>query len=730
MPVVSALFLTVSLALGVIYGPQLRVWSWGPAMIALGIALFAALPALFRKKTSLVDLTVVATGVVVAGWFGVRAAVSPVAEFAQADLLLLATAVAGFLCIRAIEGNPRAERVMIWGIALILSASVVVVGLQLLDSEFSPIFRSRIVKMPTGFFAHYNEGANLVIGTTLLLAGAALFGRHSWLTRAFFGLLVIAGITAVYYSRSRGGLFGISVGSAVFIVTAIWIAKRQKLSWFAPAVIALPLLVVGAAGFLIVSWGHAQEARGAVEGVEMMDNDIRLYLAGIAVSCIGLHPWAGGGSRSYGWECYRFWESTVQGQGHARPEFVHNELLQAITDYGIIGGLVLVSWVALIVVVALIRAMGPVSTDVSNGKAWQIGGVAGFIGIFTQSNFSFVFHLMPLVLLMGICLGLAARTSGRIRVGIAGDWVSKALLCGAALLCAITLLPFGVQGTRVSLIMWPSLFSKQPVNSMDARLQALNAAIEIWPLAAFHMDRAILLKESAKAAGSLWALTPEIKQSVKDFATARAMDPYDPSITINQANLLSALNQDSKAEAVFAKTVIFQGGMENAFRGYYFFAQHLYKKGLRQYRAGELVEALGTMESAAEQMEKSVAIIPWHGVPERVEIHSTLGVVREVSNDFKGAMEAYDFACSLPSGHTEHYRVGLLLRRMGVEAWENRKPSDALAYFIEAKKRATFSGNLPAAFSAAHRMELLEYLDSKIAFLEQTKVTPTPGLVK
>jgi hypothetical protein len=151
---------------------------------------------------------------------------------------------------------------------------------------------------------------------------------------------------------------------------------------------------------------------------------------------------------------------------------------------------------------------------------------------------------------------------------------------------------------------------------------------------------------------------------------------------------------------------------------------------VRQYRAGELNEALGTIETATEQIKQSYAIIPWNRLDLVVEICSSLGAAREAVQDNVGALQAYDFTCTIPGGHIAHFRAGLLLRKMGAEAWEKRQPADALAYFIEAKRRATISGNIPADFTAQQSIELTTYLDNKIAFLKSTQITPTPSLFK
>ena len=103
--------------------------------------------------------------------------------------------------------------------------------------------------------------------------------------------------------------------------------------------IVSPFILILLGIFFLRFLGDIQEARygsGDMDG--LLDNTIRLYLIGIAVSCFGLHPLLGGGSRSYSWECFRFWDTNAMGAGGRKPEHVHNELLQTATDYGAIPG--------------------------------------------------------------------------------------------------------------------------------------------------------------------------------------------------------------------------------------------------------------------------------------------------------------------------------------------------------------------------------------------------------
>ncbi|RYD46370.1 MAG: hypothetical protein EOP85_07580, partial [Verrucomicrobiaceae bacterium] len=160
MPTISAVFLVLSLVLAVVIGPQTRAWSWGPAMLALGISTAVALPALWKKSWHPSEFAIYALGLLVAGWFAWRAWFSPVRELADADLMLLAGAVGAFVSIRVIQGNKLAESILIWGISLLLLANVAVIAMQVADPAFSPVFRSRASVFPSGFYAHYNEAAN------------------------------------------------------------------------------------------------------------------------------------------------------------------------------------------------------------------------------------------------------------------------------------------------------------------------------------------------------------------------------------------------------------------------------------------------------------------------------------------------------------------------------------------------------------------------------------------
>jgi tetratricopeptide (TPR) repeat protein len=696
-------------------------------MVALGISVLAALPVIWKRGKSPADFGLLSLGALTAGWFAWRAWISPVAELGQADLLLVGGAVGSFISIRALAGNAAAERILKWGIALLLLANLAVIWKQLGDPTFTPVFKGRSTeKMISGYFAHYNEAANYLIASSMLVA-AALFGRHATATRILWLLTAIAGLAGVWFTRSRGGIFGAAVASGVFAAVLLMIGKRRNAKWFAPALIAIPVIGLGIGAFLFIGWQDAQEVRRAGSGLEgLLDNNCRLYFLGIALSCIALHPMAGGGSRSFGWECFRFVDGKAQGDIiAAKPELVHNELVQAATDYGLVGAGLIAGLLGALALAAILRLLFEDRPREHDGSdAWRIGALAGLAGMLVQSCFSFVFHLIPGILLLGICLGQMSRSTERTSspqtIG------TRILLTFAALGCAVLLLPYGWKGIQVTRILWPTYFSKQAATSAESRIDALTEAIQLWPQPTLYQDRAFVFQTLAAAdegpGGREYA-----ERAAGDYQEASRLNPFDPGPVINRANLLSQLKRDAEAEEWFAQAIRLQSGMEPGFRSHFSLATHYLRKGLRLFDPEKPEPAHEALELSAAQIEAAVKKMHWV-VPDmrepRVSIHENLGTAREAVGDREGALASYDFAASQIGGTRAHYRAGVLIGRMAVEAWSNRRPSEALSRFIEARRRIGFAGNLPEGVTPSQRLEYLAYLDRTIAFLKGAKVTP------
>ncbi len=728
MPAISSLFLTAALVLAVLIGPQTRSYTWGPAILALVLSVMAALPSFWRKSKAPADFGFMALGALTATWFAWRAWISPVAEFGQADLLLVCSSVGAFVSIRGISGHPTAERILSWGITILLLANLIVIARQVVDPTYVPLFRSRAVPMAvTGFFAHYNEAANYLIASAMLTGAAALSGRHCAGARLFMGIVAISGVAGVWFTHSRGGILGAAIASMVFACIALIIAKRRGSKWFAPAVIAIPIIFLLIGTYLFMGWKETQNLRQTGTGItELLDNNCRLYFLGIAMSCIGLHPMAGGGSRSFSWECYRFVEGASNGDiiTH-KPDFVHNELIQSATDYGIVGATLLAGLLVIYCMAAILRVIfeeRPENDDFRD--AWRLGGIAALAGMLVQSCFSFVFHLMPGILLLGICTGQISRPANRHPDARASG--NRILLSLAAVCSILLILPAGWDGMRVTRILWPTHFSKHEESSAEARIDALTDALRILPLSSFYQERGEVFQLLANSKESLGFKEPA-ERAITDYEESLRMNPFDPGAAINRANLLSQSQRDAEAEEGFAKAIQLQGGMEPGYRARFSLATHLLRKGLRLYRPENPEPAHDALEAAAEQIEAAVKNMHWvikDMLEPRVSIHENLGTTREAAGDNDGALESYRFASALEGGSRVHYRTGVLIGKMAVESWSKRRPAEALYHFLEARKQIDLAKELPQGVTPSQRVEYIDYLDRTIAFLKGARVEP------
>jgi O-antigen ligase len=715
---ISALFAVFAIIFAVVIGAQTRPWSWGPSLICLGFALLTALPTLLKE--TVVGWKLVAFGTVIIAWFAFRAVVSPVVELGEADLLLLAAAVGTFVVTVAILKNKTSETIFFWGICLLLAANVVILGYQARVPSFNPVFHSRPVTYPSGFFGHYNECANFLVGAGFLLLGPAIFGTQNRMTRMTWGTTAVIGVASVYFTLSRGGILAAGIATALLFTAAIAIGLQARRAWAKFLLIAFPIAAVLAVGVVYYGWSNAQAERG--QNIEAItDNSARLYLYGIAVSCIMTHPWAGGGSRSFSWECNQFWNFAEHGFGFTRPEMVHNELLQSVTDYGIVGGIlivILLCWTSL-------RGLYQPAYSQNPGKglgdgALAIGGLAGLGGMLVQSTFSFVFHLLPGVLLLGICLACLARSS---KSGLpptkiqAIPRISLAVLAGIIALASIVI---GWKGSRVFHVLQPILLHSPDSLSFERKDELYTQAIDIWPQAALFESRAATLQREASENPDDASATENLKKAVSAYNEAIRLHPFNPVTRLNQAGIFAYMGDDDNAEKRFKEGIALQGGLEAGYKGRLRYCQYLIGRGEAALQLKDFETSVTKFYEALETYEERYQGMDWFD-EERALLQRPLviglGMAQDGLGDKEEALESFQSA----HGGAGHYHASLLLSQMAETKWKEREPAQALALFrrsrneMEAAMRpdsANFSGT-----TETQKKEILDYLGQRIEFL-------------
>ena len=594
-----------SFGLACLFGAQAASWSWGPSLIGLGMAVAAGL--LVRPSVG-VSRWCWITGFLTVVWILWRAYTSEVVDFARSDSLLVLALISVWWTVVTVGAYKPASRTLFVGLGLVLWANVLVALVQWKNPGFAWPYGSRPVSEPTGFFGQYNYFANFIVALSIVSLSRACFAKDSSLVRWFHALTFLLGVVGVWLSGSRGGALALGGGILFFVLSSAIIGWRNR-SRFAPLIlIALPGCLVG---LLVGGWIFLRGIldRRNLEGaaLDMADNSSRLEWIQLAFTCIGEHPFVGGGARSFSWEKNSVWDLEVlQPNGHSEP-FVHNEALQLLTDYGWVGfGLIFFVMCAAFWHSLRQIFLGSSSDRQTDADSMAVGALAAGAAVLLQSNLSFVFHLLPGVMILGLILGMAVLSADRQpRVG--GTKVPRV---GVGSVLCVCCLYFGFRGSQALRYSWPMLYGKLG----EDRLPAVEAdwrfeqASRLWPGYAFLEYRG----NHANAVASTGDVESWLKQAILSYETALTQHPYHPGMAVNLANSLGVLGRNEEAERWFRKAIELQGGLEGAYKARFCYARFLYTLWYDRWtNERRSSEALGEFRQALRLLDEAESSGGW-----------------------------------------------------------------------------------------------------------------------
>ena len=728
MAIASSFLWIIGFALSVTLGPTLKIWTWAPTMLCFAVAAAIALPNVFRDGLGRLNLFIVISGLASAIWFAGRAWFSPAHELALIDLSLVAMSASTFLVVQHSFRSQTAQAVIVGGIALLLCANLAVMAKQIGDIDYNFLVPHQNRVWPAGFFRHYSHGAAFLIGSSLLIAGFSLKSTWPLISRIILFVIAAAGLAAVYVTKSRSGMLGAGVGVTTLIFYWALSAKRDEKRGSGLILLIAPLLLFGViiAAFSLLE--NVQETRLQGSGlVRMLDNEMRLYLYGIAISCIGLHPFVGGGSRSFSWECYQFWNIEEMGVFTADPEHVHNEFIQVFTDYGIIGALTLTLFIVGLLILCTFRtACKGTWTKHHLADAWRIGGIAAFLGIFTQSNFEGILRIAPGAILLGI--SLAALGHGFATVSQPSRLRNCLLTTCCVGMIAINAF-YGWRGTSILRDCWSGYYSEKTKTPQD-KISSWSRALEKWPLESVYADRGIARSELAARSGNPHESTRLLEEAVKDFQAAGNLHPHSPLYPRNLAIALSLLKKHQMAEPYFERAVQLQGGMEPVYKTHFQYASHLFRYGNALYSEKQYTGSAEAFESARKHLELTTGYI--HGADFyqlQLDVNINLGVLYQQTGEYSKALKYLDAASQLRNGNYAYHLGAALLAKRGMYFLSQQRQADALRSFIEAQNRINRCQSIPPNLQEKDRSFLINYLKTRIQVLTAAKVVPSETLV-
>lgn len=541
--------------------------------------------------------------IVTVGYMGWRMMVSPNADFARTDGLLLAGALLSFWFAAFHGSADHFPRVLLGFWALFVANMGVAVWEDWEGENVYQLLGEKSVHgFASGLYYHYNHFANLVLGIGLLSLGYGLAGRMKWPIRVLSLLMYGLAVYGIYLSRSRGAWLGLGCGTALAFLGWLVNLHRTKARWRGPVLILAltltPLLVFGA----------LQMGSKAVSNRTSNDGG-RLEFASIAVDLILEKPFLGGGSRSYFYDSFRKLHPNELSGNWPEIQYVHNEYLQAAVDYGLVGaGLLLAVMIAVFFRGIVMMLMGDAKSPGERGVA--LGSMAALCAMGVQAFFSFVYHVLPDVILMGFCMGCLVRQPWILSETQTRQFLKAEShrfhwghgLTGVVL--GLAVMAFAARDAAA----WLTCYPRMNHNEQDLLLRAerMKNALEIRPDFIYYSSRAALLSQ-ARQSGDL----SEKKKAalIQEAITAlervveRAPDSY-PNL-LHLAMLYDLTGEYEKSASIYLAVMPILKVREASYGTQFLYARNMFYRAQAAWHERQPKIALGLFLQAREQLRST-----------------------------------------------------------------------------------------------------------------------------
>jgi O-antigen ligase len=257
----------------------------------------------------------------------------------------------------------------------------------------------------------------------LLPVGLAyvLTGRLGHLLRVFLGYSSVVILAGIAVTLSRGGWVATAVACFIFFVCLL-----RKREYRIPAVALIVLIVAGATLFYF----KASLSQRRVQRMLAVDSPHsiigRLWLWEPAIQIWRDHFWIGVGPAHFDYRFPNYRPEEIQ----ARPGYAHNDYLNTLADWGVVGAALIAASVALLFWGVFKtwkfvgREQGALGTKPSNRAAFILGASNGLLAILVHSFTDFNMHVPANAI---VAVTLMALLSGHLRFVSERYWVSPRL---------------------------------------------------------------------------------------------------------------------------------------------------------------------------------------------------------------------------------------------------------------------------------------------------------------
>lgn len=497
-------------------------------------------------------------------------AVSPVEWIPRQEMLLVLTYASVYFLVTQHCARSQRQHVLLW---LLMTLAVGITAYGLINRlrgvdmvwwiPYEDIFhRVRGTFRNPNHFAGFLELTLAVALAHLLWSGR---GAAQRIVLAYAACVMFIGIA---FSGSRGGYLSTG-GMLVFVAVAVTRGVTKR--WWPALVIVLLGVLAGLYGF----YGF-EALRSRVFSPQMGRVDTsRMWMWQAAWQIFLEHPWFGAGPCMFNAVYARYRDPLDQ----FIPEYVHNDYLQTLCDYGIMGFVLMGLLVGVFFVTAWRihlrwrqRGVGEhtgwhwpywLDTDRASRPAWLLGSAAAVVVYMLHSAVDFNLHIsanaltLTVLMAMSMLAGHARRLSENLPEGVkplppviqAIDTTAAARRMLATAIVVLAAAEATVAVPNGVSCAWQWLAEKRLEQAELAKARA--AAEQAWAWDSRSHHAALLLGDLSVSEVLLSATDADApaEQALLWYQRAGELDPIEAEPVSRQAQALEQLKRWQEAEA-------------------------------------------------------------------------------------------------------------------------------------------------------------------------------------
>jgi O-antigen ligase len=508
---------------------------------------------------------------------------------ARQELILII--IYGFLFFAVLNNLSRQESIQVISLTLLgLGTLISLYALyQFLTKSgwvlWTPQYASYVGR-GSGTYICPNHLAGLLEMILPLGLAYTLTGRLSPTAKVFIAYASLAVFTGIAVSVSRGAWAATGVGLLVFFGLLLRQRGRRL------AAVIFVVLLIGAFAFFIKNLAVLQR-RVDVHAAETRLDNARLGLWKPAYKMWQDHFWWGVGPAQFDQRFRLYRPDDIQ----MRPLYAHNDYLNTLADWGLVGLLLIGSVIGLLGLGVIqswkfVQRASDLTTKRSNRSAFVLGAAAGLIALLAHSVVDFNMHIPANAIL---AITLMALTAGHFRFATERfwfklGWVGKPLL---SLVCLAGIYYLGLEGTKRAR-EYVLLDRASRAADFQTKVARLKAAAALEPM---NYETTYELGEMLRLASwdGLTNYRELAQAAIPWFDRGASLNQFDPYNFLRIGMCLHWLDRPDEAGPYFDKAIVLD-------------PKNYYIQGLMGWHYFQLSD----WDKAQSWFEKAVFQAHWH----------------------------------------------------------------------------------------------------------------------